>query len=370
MDLSSLTDAELASLAEKTKNNIAKHKVADLALKETLNSLYGASGSEYFRFFDVRNATAITVSGQLIIQWFEKRINKFLQKTLNLPEKDFVITCDTDSAYIILEDFVERYYRGDKSDTKKVIRFMNKVCNEIIQPQIDRIYEQLAEYVNAYENKMSMKREALAERGLWNGKKKRYILSVWDQEGVEYNEPDIKVVGMDLVRSSTPPVCRAAMKEVVRTLMLDTQEATLEVIERFETEFKKMSPNEIAASSSANNIDKYTENAEKGTWILGCPGHVKGAIIYNAWIDKLGLKNKYAKIQDRDKIKTLKLYEPNKFGADVISFPDILPPEFGVNECINYRGMFEKTFLKPVQSILDAIGWKAEPELGITFLFG
>lgn len=393
MDLSKLTDEELLALREQTENAISKFKNADLALKTTLNSAYGSMGSEYFSFFDIRNAEAVTITGQFVINYLDRGINKLLRKLLD-SSTDFVIGADTDSLYLNLEELVIQKYTGDKTDVKKIMKFLDAFSEKVIQPKINSLCNEMADYLNAYDQKLQMKREAIAEKGLWNGKKKRYILLIWNQEGVQYDEPQLKVVGMDLIRSSTPMLCRQSMGELLELIMREDKEATLEYIENFEKIFYEARVEDIACPSTANNLNKYTgENFEResdlvyedledfmygrsdtdsdhsGLFRKKTPAHVKGSIIYNNALKELNLEKIYKPIKESDKVKFLKLRLPNQFNSNVISFPDVLPVEFDIHSKVDKNFQFEKTFLDPIQSILNVLNWKARSDSDISFMF-
>ena len=169
---------------------IAKCNNMQMAKKIQLNSAYGALGNQYFRFFDTKYAESITLSGQLSIKWMEVNLNAFLNKKLNTEKVDYVVAVDTDSLYVVLDTLVEQ--SGiDTTDTDRVISFLDKVATDILEPFIDSSYKDLANYVSAYEQKMVMKREIIANKAIWTGKK-HYIMNVFDNEGVRYKTPQLK----------------------------------------------------------------------------------------------------------------------------------------------------------------------------------
>lgn len=337
---------------------IARNNNMQLAKKVSLNSAYGALGNEFFRFFDVRQASAITTSGQLAIQWIQNRLNKYLNKLLKSGEKDYVIASDTDSVYLCLDDLVKAAVLTDHPDAtiKMIIDFMDKVCEERIAGVIDREYNRLAEYTNALGQRMHMKRESLADSGVWTGKK-RYALSVWDLEGVRYKEPVIKVTGLEVVRSTIPMTCRTKLKEAIEVALHKTEPEMWAFIEKFREEFFKLSFNDIACPRGVNGMVTYHSD---GPWKLKTPFHVKASITYNRLVEKFKLEKKYEKIKDGDKIRYLYLKTPNPSRNDVIAYPTVLPKEFDLEAYIDYNHQFEMTFLGPLRNILTAIGWKEE----------
>lgn len=352
-----MSDDELIAYKNKLSKTISKYNNIQLAKKLSLNSAYGVMGSIYFRFFDIRLAEAITTAGQLSVRWIEQKINFYMNNVLN-TSKDYIIFMDTDSVGICLNDLVDKVIK-DKSDIKRVIKFMDKVCEDKISPYISKSYEELALYVHAFEQKMHMKREALCDVGIWTGKK-HYIMNVHNSEGVQYKEPKIKVKGLHMVQSSTPMVVRDKMKETIKFIVnINATESDLQnFIEEFRKEFNKIEPEDIAFPRSMNNMVKYEEdivNYKKRT-----PIQVRGAIMYNNFLKKLKLDNVYPIINEGEKLKYIYLKTPNPLKSDVISFPRRLPKDFDLHKYIDYRMMFDKVYLKPISDILNYIGWKAE----------
>jgi len=339
------------------EKKIARYNNLQLAKKVCLNSAYGALGNKFFRFFDIRQATAITTSGQLSIRWIENKLNNYLNRILD-TEKDYVIASDTDSIYLSLDELVNRTIKEKNGtiDTKEIIKFMDKVCETKIQPFIDRSYTELAEYVNAYSQKMYMKREALADKGIWTAKK-RYILNVYNNEGVQYAKPKPKVMGLEMIKSSTPAACRDKLWKCLDIIINKSEDDVIDFIEKFREDFRRENIADIAFPRGVNGISKYTEN---GTYGKGTPIHVRGSIIYNRELDKKKLTKKYEKIKEGEKIKFIYLKEPNIMKSNVISFSQILPKEFGIEKFIDYDLQFDKSFLEPLKIILDCIGWKTE----------
>lgn len=338
------------------EKRIARYNNLQLAKKVSLNSAYGAMGSQYFRFYDLRIAVAVTLAGQLSIRWIEKSLNRYMNKLLKTENKDYVIASDTDSIYLRLAELVDKVY-PNQDDPNKVIAFMDKVCEDKLQPFIDQSYQELATYVNAYAQKMQMKREGLSDKGIWTAKK-RYILQVYNNEGVQYAEPEMKVMGLEVVKSSTPSAIREKMREVIR-LMVTTDEATVqEYISNFRKEFRELPPEEISFPRSVNGLKTYTDNNQ--IYTKGTPIHVKGALLYNYFLKKHNLTKKYPMIQEGEKLKFTYLKQPNPFNDTVISYPSRLPTEFGLDNYIDYDLQFQKAFLDPINIILECMGWEAE----------
>jgi DNA polymerase elongation subunit (family B) len=349
-------------------NLISKYHNMQNNLKTTLNSAFGAMGNEYFRFFDQRIAEAVTTSGQLSIRWIEKEINKYLNNLLKPEEeKDYVVAVDTDSVYIRMDDLVKQVFGDNVEDKTKVVDFLDKVCSEKMEKIIEKSYQGLADYVNAFDQKMVMKRENIADRALWTAKK-RYIMNVYDSEGVRYEEPQLKVMGIESVRSSTPAACKEKMKGIFKIIMNGTEDDAIGYIENFKEEFNKLAAEDIFFPRSVRGLEKYHDAAQ--LYRKGTPIHVKGALMYNKLLKDNNLLNSYPTIKDGEKIKFAYLKKPNPVGDSVIAILNNLPPEFGLNEYIDYDLQFNKSFIEPMSSVMGAIGWKTEHVSTLEDFFG
>ena len=346
---------------EKTKDpklvkEIARLDNMQMAKKIQLNSAYGALGNKWFRWFDVNNAEAITTSGQLSIRWIENKINGYLNKLLKTENFDYVLASDTDSVYISLEYLVKNVFGDDVPDTKKVIQYIDKICKERIEPFIDRSYQELADYMHAYDQKMQMKRENIADKGIWKAKK-MYILNVWNSEGVEYEKPKLKMTGIEAVRSSTPTACRDAIKKSLEIIMGGSESDLQKYVANFKSEFSSLGFEDVAFTRGVKDIEKY--------WVGGrfqsqTPIHVRGSVVYNEMLKKKKLTNKYQSITSGEKIKFAYLKNPNPTQDYVISCPNGLPKELKMETYIDYTVQFEKGYLSPIESITSTMGWQAE----------
>ena len=349
------------------EKEIARCNNIQMAKKISLNSAYGAIGNQYFRYYKLANAEAITLSGQVSIRWIENRMNKYLNKVLKTEGEDYVIASDTDSIYLNLGPLVESVYKGREKTTEGVVTFLNKVCEMELEKYIDRCYQELADYVNAYDQKMFMKRENIAERGIWTAKK-RYILNVWDSEGVRYEEPKLKMMGIEAVKSSTPAPCRTMIKDGLKLMMNGTEEEVIDFIDKCRVKFKELPPEEIAFPRSVSDVVKYRSHAD--IYAKGTPIHCRGALLYNHYLKEKKLTNKYSLINNGEKIKFLYLKKPNIIQENVISFIQDFPHELGLDKYIDYDLQFEKSFVEPLKSILDAIGWNVEKTVNLELFFG
>ena len=356
---------------EKTKTKTLEKEIArcnniQMARKIQLNSAYGAIGNQYFRYYKLANAEAITLSGQVSIRWIEDRMNAHINKILKTEDVDYVIASDTDSIYLNLGDLVDRVYEGREKTSESVVSFLNKVCEVEFEKYIEGSYETLAKYVNAYDNKMVMKRENIADRGIWTAKK-RYILNVWDSEGVRYEEPKLKMMGIEAVKSSTPAPCRQMIKDALKLMMNGTEDEVIDFIEKSRKEFKSLPPEDISFPRTVSNVKKYHANST--IYAKGTPIHARGALLFNHYIKKKKLTNKYSLIENGEKIKFCYLKKPNIIQENVISFIQDFPKELDLVKYVDYDLQFDKSFVEPLRTILDAIGWNVEKTVNLELFF-
>lgn len=362
------------------EKEIARCHNIQLAKKIQLNSCYGALSNVYFRWFDTNLAESITKSGQLAIRWMENRINTYLNNILKTKNVDYVIACDTDSMYITFDAIMDKLVWKPNDGVHEKVKFLDKVCEEKIEPYIDKCYAELAERVNAYDQKMKMKRECIADKGIWTAKK-HYILNVYNQEGVVYEKPKLKMMGIEAVRSSTPSACRSNIKKSLEIIMTSTEEELIQFIEKFRSEFSKLPFEEVAFPRSVRGMQEYDERDSMGRVIqkgygdsstiykLGTPIHVKGALVYNHYLKKNKLTLKHPVVRDGEKIKFCYLKEPNPFMCKVVSTPGTMIKSVDIAKYIDYNTQFEKSFLEPLKTILDVIGWQTEKKVTLEDFF-
>jgi len=348
------------------EKEIARCNNIQMARKIQLNSAYGAIGNQYFRYYKLANAEAITLSGQVSIRWIENKMNGFLNKILQTEEVDYVIASDTDSIYLNMGPLVSKFLSNKSDDKTAVVVLLDKICQEKLEPFIEHSYQELADYVQAYEQKMIMKRENIAERGIWTAKK-RYILNVWNSEGVQYTEPKLKMMGIEAVKSSTPAPCRQMIKDGLKLMMSGTEEDVINFIDESRKKFKQLPPEEIAFPRSVSDVVKYKSHSN--IYTKGTPIHCRGALLFNHYIKEKKLTNKYSLINNGEKIKFIYLKKPNTIQENVISFIQDFPRELNLDKYIDYDLQFEKSFVEPLKSILDAIGWNVEKTVNLELFF-
>ena len=335
-----------------------------MAIKIMMNSLYGSMANRWFRYYDVRLAEAITLSGQLSIRWAEKAVNDYMNKVLATKDYDYVIAIDTDSVYLNFGPMVEQMGLTDKL---KTVRVIDQIVEEKFLPLIQNSYEDLATYMDAYENKMAMGREVIADAGIWTAKK-RYILNVYNSEGVQYTKPKLKIMGIEAVKSSTPASCRDALKSLFYILIGGTEKDAQDAIQIFKEHFTTLPPQEVAFPRGVSDVGKWKD--ADTIYKKGTPIHVRGALLYNKLLRENSLEQKYTPIKDGDKIRFLYLNPRNPIRENVIAFPDYLPDELKLHQYIDHSLQFDKAFMSPIRPVLDAIGWKEEPSVSLLDFFG
>ena len=357
-------------IAKKLDDDIARYGIKQLALKIGLNSAYGAIGTEWFRYYDTNLAEAITLNGQLTIQWIATKLNEFLNKTIGTKDYDFIVASDTDSVFLRMGKLVDKVCSNKSKE--EVVDFLDKASKEIINPFIKKQFDILENKMNVYENKTVMDREVIADVAIWTAKK-RYAMLVHDSEGVRYDPPKQKIMGIETTRSSTPQVVRDSLKDAINLILTTDEDTVIDYISEFREKFNNFAIEEIAFPRGVNGMVKYADKAS--IYCKSTPIAVKGSLIYNHYVDELGLKKKHRKIVDGDKIKFVHLKSPNPLGGvagqdQVVAFPNDLPKEFELEKYIDYDHQFEKAFLNPLKTILEKIGWNWEQVSTLESFFG
>jgi DNA polymerase elongation subunit (family B) len=338
---------------EKTKSKedeklIARFHNMQMAKKIQLNSAYGALGNQYFRWFNFDHAEAITTSGQLSIRWIERKINLYFNKICKTNGVDYVIASDTDSIYVTFEKLIPA-----NSDELEAVKLIDKFCEKKIQPYLDSCYDELAGMMNAYQQKMQMKRETIANKGIWKAKK-MYILNAWNVEGVQYDKPKLKIQGIEAVRSSTPHACRENIKTALGIIMNGNQQQLKEFVDKFRAEFLNLPFEDVAFPRGLKGMKNY--QSANDIYKLGTPIQVKGALLFNHLLKVKGIKN-IPPLSDGDKIKFAYLKTPNPIQDTVIACADFIPKEFELDKYIDRETQFEKSFLAPLVAITETIDW-------------
>lgn len=349
---------------EQLVGQISSMNAKQMAIKIQLNSLYGASASPFFRFFDERIAEGITMSGQLGIQWVSNDVNAFLNKTLKTDNFDYIVANDTDSIYLNLGPLVAKHF--DKETDNQTVTWLDKFCKQVLQPVIDKSAAALYDYMNAYDQRILFKREAISSASIFTAKK-RYAMLVQNSEGVQYDDPKIKVVGLEMVRSSTPAAIRDTLKDGIKQVLTGTEKSVQKFVAAFRDQHRQLDVNDIAFPRGVNGLRAY---AGSPIYAKGCPIHVRASLLYNHYVRKMGLENKYPIIEEGNKMKFVYLKMPNPFKENIIGFVDVLPPEFKLHSYIDYDTMLDKSFTEAMKTLVTPIGWAVEERSSLADFFG
>ena len=349
---------QLNTLIKRAYNNQQVRKIA-------LNSAYGALANQWFAFFSVDLAEAITTSGQLIIQWGEKIINEWLNQVLKTEGKDYVVAIDTDSLYITLDDLVNQVFPEDTPKTK-IIDFLNTISEDTIEPVLARGYEQLAQNTNAFQQKMEMGREVIADRGIWTAKK-RYILNVHDNEGVRLHEPKLKMMGIETAKSSTPQWVRGKLTDAFNVVMNGTEQDLWEFVETARRDFRTLPPEDVAFPRGCRGLKQYGDRTN--IYSKGTPIHTRGALLYNKLLQDKNLDMRYEVIKEAEQIHFTYLTTPNPLNENVISFIGALPKEFDLHRFVDHDKQFDKAFVEPLKAVIELVGWNPEPVASLDSFF-
>lgn len=328
---------------------ITEQKTLQMALKVAINSLYGAMGNIYFRYFDLRIAEGITLTGQTVIRRSESALNDFMGNLLN-DKKDRVVLIDTDSCGLNCSDLMK------KLQPQNPIDFLDKFASEGVEPQLKKAFDEFAKQTNAMGNLMHMKREIISDRMIIQAKK-RYIMNVLDDEGVRLKEPKMKIMGIEAIKSSTPKTCQEAMKKLFTIIMTSTEKEAQSFVKEFRKEFESLQPHEIALTMSANDLPKYADRDK--IYKKGVTQQARASLLYNHYLSVYNIDT-HEKFQSGEKVKIIKLKIPNPIKENVIGFVNELPPEFGLCNYIDYEKQFDDVFLKPMKSITGVVGWNVE----------
>lgn len=353
-------DSENKQEIYRIERDIAHFENEQMTIKLLLNSLYGAMGNRFFRFFDQRIAEAITLTGQLSIRWAELALNEYLNKILKTDNEDYVIAIDTDSLYVNMDPLVVA------TNAQDPVEFLDKAALNL-EDAIDKAYKDLFDRMGGTVNKMVMKREVIADRGIWTAKK-RYVLNVFDNEGVRYKTPKLKIMGIEAIKSSTPEPCRDALKQMFKIIVSQDEKAVQTAIDQFKEYFKTLPAHEIAFPRGVTDIRKWYQAGNK-PYSKGTPIHVRGSLLYNKELSKNQLDKTYELINNGDKIKYLYLKKNNPLGENVIAFRDFLPKELKLDPYIDFELQFEKAFIDAIEPILKAVGWTSEQQMTLDMFF-
>lgn len=366
-DYTAMSDDELIKLHKEMGSKVGALNAEQMAVKVGLNSLYGAVANKHFRHYRFQMAEGITSSGQLSVRWASKAINNFMNVKLSTKGIDYVVYNDTDSAYLHVYEVIKQKFGEDLPEREVLEEFLLEFGKNEIQPVINAAYEKLAKTMGAFRNAMDMKAEKICDRGILIAKK-RYILNVWNSEGVHYSNPKVAMTGIEAIKSSTPEACRDALKDAFKVILTKDEDSIQQYIASFKNDFKDMEPHRISNITGITDLDAYVDG--DGNHTKGTPIHCRAAATYNRLLVDRELTKRYERIRSGDKVRYVAMQMPNPVRENVMGFVDELPEEFGLKKYVDYDTQFQKIFLKPLESVLTAVGWSSEPRDTLEDLFG
>lgn len=349
---------------DKLRNEFLAHKNLQTGFKLINNSGYGSLANKYFRWFSNPLAEGITLSGQLTTQYVIVRINEYLNDLFDTKDFDYVVYADTDSAYIRLDKLVEKL---DITDERKITEALVIFGKKHLTPYIDKVSQELAKKMNCYEWKTSMKLEKVCSQAFFI-RKKKYALYVNYDEGDFFDKPQLKVTGLETVRSSSPKIVRDALKKCFELIFSKDRDSLALFIEEFRKEFRQLPFDKIGKPTGVNNFNEYL--ISPGIYKKACPIHVRGSYVYNQFLVDNDLTNKYELIVDHDKVKHCYLRMPNPTFSNVISIKGDVPKELDIEKYLDYELQFEKTFLAPIRKVCDAVDWDIRKVYTLNDFFG
>jgi len=350
---------EIANLEKKAKALFNMQLVAKVAA----NSFYGICGLKYFRFYDIRLSEAVTLSGQAANRFVEQRVNQYLNKILETANRDYTVYMDTDSCYFDLSGMVKKFAHNKTKEQQ--YEFVKKVGYSKLTDVINDAIVEFNDYLNVHDPVLDMKMEAVGS-GVFIAKKK-YIMSIVHMEGVDYAEPEMKMTGVEAVKSSTPAPARKALTDCAQIIVTGSEDELIEYVDKFRKNWTSLPPDEIALPTSVNGIRKY--HIEGNQYKLGCPMHIRAAINYNHWIQRKEIDMYYSDIKDGSKAKYIFLIKNNKTKENVIAFPNKLPKELDLHSKIDYNTQLERSFLSPLKIMLEPTKWSYERKANLMDLF-
>lgn len=321
--------------------------------KIQINAMYGAVGNAHSMFANSDMASGITSYGRLNI----KMTTNYVISEINKMSPDFnvyIIQQDTDSMYISLDSVVSAWDKTNtKTDAEKT-EFCDQFIKRFIQPKINESSSKIAYWFNAYEDSLEMDREVIADVMISTGKK-RYTARILDNEGVRLTTPKKKIVGLEIKRSSTPGDVRKTLDGVLDLLFEGDNNKLIDYIEAYRKTHTTNSIDSISIPSGVSDIDKYDQITKS------VPMHVRASKVMNDLIKRMNKESDYPLVVNGDKVKYVFLKEPNIIKSDVIAFKDPrMLEEFKLMKYIDYNRLFERTFINPVETLTNAIGWKLD----------
>ena len=305
-------------------------------------------------------AEAVTATGQVFIRRTKQYVDDILAKIAG--GSDSVTYLDTDSCYFTMQNFVDTHCKGMSG--QDIVNKLEQVVFKVIEPALNKKLSSFASTMGIDDCKISFKLECIGPSIVYVAKK-RYAFDILYSEGARYDSPKMKVMGIEIVRSSTPSVVKDYLKESLALCLRSDEKSLQKKVREIKKKFMECHYTDIAFPRGVNGLDIYSDNAS--IYKKGTPIHVRGALLYNHTLKRMDLESKYQAISDGDKVKFVALKMPNTIHENVIAFNGKIPTEFALEKYVDYKMQFEKAFLGPLEGILAAIGWDAEEKVTLDF---
>lgn len=380
-----MTDQELLEKFHHVQLQLGELYNKQKALKILLNSYYGATGFPGFRWYDLRMSTSVTLGGQVGIKIAANAVDAHLH-TICPDTPSACIGGDTDSFYVNFGPYAEKLGLTTVDQISDYIK-------DVLEPIIEESMKKYFDYMNHFEFCLNFKREVIAESGFFLDKKKRYAMLVKDSEGVRFNEPELKVVGLELLRSSTPAAVKPWLEEAILVILDNDRHKLVRWLKDKREAYEKLPIEEISQNSSVSNISKYlspiyddynqitgykvikpttrirdVKTGEEKDRGLGIPINSMAAINWNDYIARNKLDKQYQAIREGSKIKLLRL-KPNPYKYEVIGYEGYWNQDFDLTSFIDRDTMFEKTFKQYIRNITNTFAWNLDLEYTVDDIF-
>jgi len=334
-------------------------KSRQLIQKVVLNSLYGVLGLPVFRFYDLDNAEATTLTGQELIKFTKDIGNHFYNNELGTKD-DYCIYIDTDSVFYSALPLVKKRFPNIDYDSETMMSKRILDVADEMQTYLNKSYDYFGKkFLNLDKHRFEIKQELIAKSGLFIVKK-RYGMKIINDNGVKVNKLHVK--GLDLVRSNFPKAMGELLKNVLEDILANVPKEKIdERIINFKDSMKLVDFDRIAMPTGVKNLKKYTagKNGNFTQFAKGSPAHVKAAINYNDLLGHFGCGKQYEQISEAQKIKWVYL-KPNELAMESCGYKGYEDPpqiiEF-IKTYIDHKKMYAQMLEKKIMMFYETLKW-------------
>lgn len=363
LDISQLKNYSVEQLSAFYNYEYSKKQelnILQMVFKILINSLYGALGNRYFKLFNVDIARAITGNTRFYIVLSKHRIPEFLNKfgkSNGVEDNNYYCYSDTDSLYFTLQPISHVLYDPTDDNNTKADKIDDFIKTEI-DPVIEENNKEFCDFVNALDSTVvKAEREVIADSAVFVAKK-RYFMRVLDNEGVRYETPKIKRMGIEIVRSSTPSFSKKYLDDSINIILDKNNKDLLEWVKETKQLFTKQKLSEIAKTSSVSNLNynldkvQYDQNGRK----ISIPINSRAALVTNRYIEQNNLSNQFQPISPNDKIKILYMKTPNPLNSNVMAFIDNRFAEM-FRQYVDFDENWDKFFLAALEIMTNPLNY-------------